>query len=173
MLSVCAMTSVRPSGLARAVASSARLPPAPGLFSTTIFQPVSWPMAVAIMRVSVSVPPPGGNGEMKVMGAAPRPDAPAAAAHDASMAAAIIFFNTCIVCLAYKNKVPQRRGRNLVLPGQRRQPRQPRLHGVGHIERRPAVCGARCLDALRRAREQALDPIEHQRLQARQRQLLA
>ena len=53
MLSVCAMTSVWPSGCARAVASSARLPPAPGLFSTTMFQPVSSAMALPIMRVSV------------------------------------------------------------------------------------------------------------------------
>ena len=55
MLSVCAMTSVWPSGCARAVASSAvAAPPAPGLFSTTMFQPVSSAMALPIARVSVS-----------------------------------------------------------------------------------------------------------------------
>src|SRR3546814_2092297 len=66
---------------------------------------LSWLTAVAIMRVRVSVPPPGGKGEMKVMGAPPRLAAPAAAEHDTSAAAARIFFRTSIVFLVYRYRV--------------------------------------------------------------------
>src|SRR3546814_10990332 len=70
---------------------------------------LSWLTAVAIMRVRVSVPPPGGKGEMKVMGAPPRLAAPAAAEHDTSAAAARIFFRTSIVFLVYRYRSEERR----------------------------------------------------------------
>ena len=77
-----------------------RLPPAPGLFSTTMFQPVSSAMALPIMRVSVSVPPPGGNGEMMVMGPLPRSAAEAAAQAPRSAApiSVLMRFIVFLVC---------------------------------------------------------------------------
>jgi hypothetical protein len=75
------------------------LPPAPGLFSTTMFQPVSCAMAVPIMRVSVSVPPPGGKGEISVIGAEPMSAAPAAADETSSVVATSSFFRDVIVFL--------------------------------------------------------------------------
>src|SRR5690606_4410178 len=53
-------------------------PPAPGLFSTTMVQPVCCDILSASMRVRVSVPPPGGKGEIKVMDPSFREEAEAA-----------------------------------------------------------------------------------------------
>src|SRR3569623_2141160 len=54
------MRSVLPSGAARATASAARLPPAPGRFSTRTVRPSARPSSGAMARAIVSVVPPGG-----------------------------------------------------------------------------------------------------------------
>src|ERR1700754_719093 len=67
-LDVCPMPMVMPSGLACDNRPRPILPPAPGRFSTTMFQPVSSVMACAIVRDDASVPPAGGNGTIMVIG---------------------------------------------------------------------------------------------------------
>src|SRR5215208_1988453 len=59
---------VWPSGGELAVAVAPITPAAPGLFSTTICQPVFSPSLAAMMRAIGSVPPPGGNGTMNLIG---------------------------------------------------------------------------------------------------------
>src|SRR3546814_4883736 len=56
-------TIVYPSGAAFTAASTPILPPAPGLFSTTTFQPNSAVNFSATTRPNMSVPPPGGRSE--------------------------------------------------------------------------------------------------------------
>src|SRR5215510_6126446 len=67
-LLVCPITTVYPSGGDFAACSTPRLPPTPGLFSTTTthfkFSASFW----LIVREKRSVPPPGGNGTMSLIG---------------------------------------------------------------------------------------------------------
>src|SRR6218665_2314174 len=78
------ISSMRPSGAARAMASAARLPPAPGLFSTITARPSAVPMLAANARASVSVEPPAGGptrmrtGALAICASAPAGNARAA-----------------------------------------------------------------------------------------------
>ena len=54
------INNVLPSGAALATMSAAKLPPAPGLFSTTTTRPSCCPKACAKVRAMVSVVPPAG-----------------------------------------------------------------------------------------------------------------
>ena len=53
---------VWPSGFARAISSTAMMPFAPGLFSTTTGWPSVWRICSAMMRATMSVAPPGAYG---------------------------------------------------------------------------------------------------------------
>ena len=55
-------SSVWPSGSARATVSAARMPPAPGMFSTTTCCPRPSLIFGAMVRVVMSATPPGPNG---------------------------------------------------------------------------------------------------------------
>src|SRR5438094_426645 len=59
---------VWPSGGDLAATVAPTTPAAPGLFSTTICQPVVSPSLAAMMRAIGSVPPPGGKGTMNLIG---------------------------------------------------------------------------------------------------------
>src|SRR5262245_24441970 len=61
-------SQVWPSGGDLAATVAPMTPAAPGLFSTTICQPVVSPSLAAMMRAIGSVPPPGGKGTMNFIG---------------------------------------------------------------------------------------------------------
>src|SRR5690606_12028348 len=79
---------VYPSGLALATCAAPILPPAPGLFSTTI----GWPRSLASdspsVRAITSIAPPGGKGTIQVMGRSGYAAAAAEAANRPAIAAA-------------------------------------------------------------------------------------
>src|SRR5436190_7380858 len=64
------ITSVWPSGAARATTSAPSTPEAPGRFSTTMVWPSAGPSSLATVRASTSSVPPAGNGTMKCNGRA-------------------------------------------------------------------------------------------------------
>src|SRR5919108_1099186 len=70
------ISTVYPSGLARATSPAATVPPAPSTFWTTIWAPSFFDIGSAISRVTVSVGPPAENGTTTVMFRSGYPSAP-------------------------------------------------------------------------------------------------
>jgi len=62
------ISSVWPSGAARATVAAATVAPAPRLFSTTTAWPSALPIGTASARATTSVGPPAANGTTSVIG---------------------------------------------------------------------------------------------------------